>query len=112
MFLVGHRDHEEVEGTVGEAPDRVVVVESVADAERVRADDPDRVAYALQTTLAVDEAEQIAAVLRRRFPALAGPPTDDICYATTNRQRAVLAVAAGSDLVGECPLPVFAGARA
>ena len=68
-------------------------------AERVQAADPDRVAYVMQTTLAVDEAEEIAAVLRRRFPALSAPRTDDICYATTNRQRAVRDVAAGSDLV-------------
>ncbi|MFL6072573.1 MAG: 4-hydroxy-3-methylbut-2-enyl diphosphate reductase [Mycobacteriales bacterium] len=99
VFLIGHRDHEEVEGTVGEAPDRVVVVETAAEAAEVVPADPERVAYTMQTTLAVDEAEQIAAVLRERFPALVGPRTDDICYATTNRQRAVRAVARDTDLV-------------
>jgi 4-hydroxy-3-methylbut-2-enyl diphosphate reductase len=99
VFLIGHADHEEVEGTVGEAPDEVLVVGSVADARRVRPRDPDRVAYAMQTTLAVDEAEEIAAVLRERFPALQAPARDDICYATTNRQRAVRALAARTDLV-------------
>jgi 4-hydroxy-3-methylbut-2-enyl diphosphate reductase len=99
VFLIGHGDHEEVEGTVGEAPASVVVVEDLAAAATVRARDPDRVAYAMQTTLAVDEAEQIARVLRGRFPALHGPRRDDICYATTNRQQAVTAIARESDLV-------------
>jgi 4-hydroxy-3-methylbut-2-en-1-yl diphosphate reductase len=97
VFLIGHAEHEEVEGTVGEAPERVVVVGSEAEAERVSATDPDRVASAVQTTLAVDEAERIAAVLRRRFPALVEPRSADICYATTNRQAAVRAVAADAD---------------
>ncbi|WP_433559823.1 4-hydroxy-3-methylbut-2-enyl diphosphate reductase [Pseudonocardia xinjiangensis] len=99
VFLIGHSDHEEVEGTVGEAPDDVVVVEDVAAARTVQPRDAARVAYAMQTTLAVDEAEEIADVLRGRFPGLAGPRRDDICYATTNRQRAVRAVAATADLV-------------
>jgi 4-hydroxy-3-methylbut-2-en-1-yl diphosphate reductase len=99
VFLIGHRDHEEVEGTLGEAPDNVVVVEDAAAARTVAVRDPGRVAYAMQTTLAVDEADEIAQVLRERFPAAAGPRRDDICYATTNRQRAVRAIAAGSDLV-------------
>jgi 4-hydroxy-3-methylbut-2-enyl diphosphate reductase len=99
VFLIGHADHEEVEGTVGEAPGDIVVVEDVEDAAVVEPRDPGRVAYAMQTTLAVDEAEEIAAVLRGRFPALSAPRRDDICYATTNRQRAVRAVAAGADLV-------------
>jgi 4-hydroxy-3-methylbut-2-en-1-yl diphosphate reductase len=99
VFLVGHAEHEEVEGTVGEAPERTVVVATEAEAETVTAPDPERVAFAVQTTLAVDEADRIAAVLRRRFPALAAPRSETICYATTNRQRAVRAVAAGSDLV-------------
>ena len=97
VFLVGHAEHEEVEGTVGEAPDRIVVVGSEAEAERVTAPDPARVASAVQTTLAVDEAERITAVLRRRFPALVEPRSADICYATTNRQAAVRAVAAEAD---------------
>jgi 4-hydroxy-3-methylbut-2-enyl diphosphate reductase len=99
VFLIGHGDHEEVEGTLGEAPRQIVLVEDVAAAARVRAANPGRVAYAMQTTLAVDEAEQIAGVLRERFPALAGPRREDICYATTNRQQAVRAIAAESDLV-------------
>ena len=99
VFLIGHADHEEVVGTRGEAPERVVVVEDAEQAERVQPADPDRVAYVMQTTLAVDEAEQVASVLRRRFPALSAPRSDDICYATTNRQRAVTEVAAASELV-------------
>jgi 4-hydroxy-3-methylbut-2-en-1-yl diphosphate reductase len=99
VLLIGHRDHEEVEGTVGEAPQNVVVVADVAEAARVEPPDPNRVAYAMQTTLAVDESEEIAQVLRERFPALTGPRRADICYATTNRQRAVRAVARHSDLV-------------
>jgi 4-hydroxy-3-methylbut-2-enyl diphosphate reductase len=99
VFLIGHPGHEEVEGTSGEAPDHVVVVADVTAAATVTAPDPDRVAYAMQTTLAVDEAEQIAAVLRQRFPALRGPRRDDICYATTNRQVAVRQIAAGCDLM-------------
>ncbi|MDQ0380844.1 4-hydroxy-3-methylbut-2-enyl diphosphate reductase [Amycolatopsis thermophila] len=98
VFLIGHADHEEVEGTVGESPDRIVVVEDADAAAHVRAP-AGRVAYAMQTTLAVDEAEEIAAVLRDRFPAIEGPRRDDICYATTNRQRAVSAVAEEADLV-------------
>jgi len=99
VFLIGHADHEEVEGTVGEAPAGVVVIDSTEAAATVAVPDPDRVAYAMQTTLAVDEAEEIAAVLRGRFPAVNAPRRDDICYATTNRQRAVRAVAADADLV-------------
>jgi len=99
VFLIGHSDHEEVEGTVGEAPGDIVVVEDEAMAHIVTAPDPARVSYAMQTTLAVDEAERIAAVLRGRFPAIAAPRRDDICYATTNRQRAIRAVAADVDLV-------------
>ena len=99
VFLIGHREHEEVVGTVGEAPAQVIVVEDAEQAARVQPVDPDRVAYTMQTTLAEDEAEQVAAVLRKRFPALAGPRTDDICYATTNRQQAVREVARRCDLV-------------
>ncbi|HEY0532254.1 MAG TPA: 4-hydroxy-3-methylbut-2-enyl diphosphate reductase [Actinoplanes sp.] len=99
VFLIGHGDHEEVVGTVGEAPARVVVVEDVAAAARVTVPDPGRVAYAMQTTLAVDEAEEIAGVLRSRFPGLRAPRREDICYATTNRQQAVRAIAGQCDLV-------------
>jgi 4-hydroxy-3-methylbut-2-enyl diphosphate reductase len=99
VFLIGHEDHEEVEGTFGEAPGSVVVVSDVDEAATVTVPDPDRVAYAMQTTLAVDEAEAIADVLRSRFPALQGPRRDDICYATTNRQRAVRQIAHDCDLL-------------
>ena len=99
VFLIGHRDHEEVVGTTGEAPDNVIVVPDAEAAERVDVADPDKVAYVMQTTLAVSEAETTASVLRERFPALSGPRTEDICYATSNRQQAVQAVAAESDLV-------------
>jgi 4-hydroxy-3-methylbut-2-en-1-yl diphosphate reductase len=99
VFLIGHPDHEEVQGSRGEAPDDVIVVPDVETARSVQPQDPSRVAYTMQTTLAVDEAEQIAAVLRERFPQLSAPRTDDICYATTNRQRAVRAIAREVDLV-------------
>ncbi|MBV9163723.1 MAG: 4-hydroxy-3-methylbut-2-enyl diphosphate reductase [Pseudonocardiales bacterium] len=99
VFLIGHSDHEEVQGSLGEAPEDVIVVPDVDTAQRVAPRDPSRVAYTMQTTLAVDEAEEIAGVLRDRFPALSAPRTDDICYATTNRQRAVRAIAGQVDLV-------------
>ncbi|WP_308188517.1 4-hydroxy-3-methylbut-2-enyl diphosphate reductase [Nocardia spumae] len=99
VFLIGHADHEEVVGTRGEAPDRVVVVADPEAAARVSVPDPERVAYVTQTTLAIAEAEATAAVLRQRFPAVSTPRKDDICYATTNRQHAVRAVARQSDLV-------------
>jgi 4-hydroxy-3-methylbut-2-enyl diphosphate reductase len=99
VFLIGHRDHEEVVGTYGEAPANVIVVEDLDEAARVAPPDPESVAYAMQTTLAVDEADEIAHVLRTRFPSLAAPRKDDICYATTNRQSAVRAVAQESDVV-------------
>ena len=89
VVLVGHAGHEEVEGTMGEAPDSIVLVESVTDAERLELEDPERVAYVTQTTLSIDETREIVAVLQRRFPRLRGPEKEDICYATTNRQQAV-----------------------
>ena len=89
VVLVGHAGHEEVEGTTGEAPESIVLVESVGDAEQLEVEDPERVAYVTQTTLSVDETREIVAALRRRFPALHGPAKEDICYATTNRQQAV-----------------------
>src|SRR3954452_18244912 len=89
VILVGHAGHEEVEGTMGEAPDSIVLVESVADAEQLEVANPQRVAYGTQTTLSVDESREIVAVLLRRFPSLHGPEKEDICYATTNRQQAV-----------------------
>lgn len=99
VFLIGHADHEEVIGTVGEAPGNVIVVNDVAEAARVQPPDADRVAYVMQTTLALDEAGEVAEVLRGRFPSLSAPRKDDICYATTNRQRAVRAVAADAELI-------------
>jgi 4-hydroxy-3-methylbut-2-enyl diphosphate reductase len=99
VFLVGHEGHEEIEGTFGEAPDSTVLVQDLEDAARVVAPDPDRVAYLTQTTLAVDETAQIVQVLRERYPSLRGPSSDDICYATTNRQQAVREIAAESDAV-------------
>jgi 4-hydroxy-3-methylbut-2-en-1-yl diphosphate reductase len=99
VFLIGHRQHEEVVGTRGEAPGHVIVIADPDEARRVEVPDPQKVSYVMQTTLAVDEAEETAAVLRRRFPALAAPRKDDICYATTNRQQAIRAVARRSDLV-------------
>jgi 4-hydroxy-3-methylbut-2-enyl diphosphate reductase len=100
VLLVGHADHEEVVGTRGEAPGSVIVVEDVADAEAVQVPDPERVALTTQTTLSIDDTTAIVDVLKRRFPALAGPKSSDICYATQNRQDAVRGVVAeGADLV-------------
>ena len=99
VLLVGHADHEEVVGTLGEAPEQTIVVETADDADRVRVADPQRVAYATQTTLSVDETADIVAILRRRFPAIEGPDEGDICYATTNRQRAVKELAQQVDVV-------------
>jgi 4-hydroxy-3-methylbut-2-enyl diphosphate reductase len=99
VILVGHAGHEEVEGTLGEAPDRTVLVQSAAEAAEVRVPDPDRVSYLTQTTLAVDETAEIVDALRVRFPALRGPASDDICYATTNRQDALKTIADESDVV-------------
>ena len=99
IFLIGHNGHEEVEGTAGEAPDQIVVVEGPQDVEHVAAADPEKVAYLTQTTLAVDDTTDIIAALRERFPAMVGPRHDDICYASQNRQQAVKALAARSDVV-------------
>jgi 4-hydroxy-3-methylbut-2-en-1-yl diphosphate reductase len=99
VALIGHAGHEEVEGTLGEAPRSTALVENAADIARLRPADPDKVAYLMQTTLSVEEAGGIAEVLRDRFPAARAPGGDDICYATTNRQQAVRAVAAETDLV-------------
>jgi 4-hydroxy-3-methylbut-2-enyl diphosphate reductase len=99
VVLVGHDGHEEVEGTMGEAPEQIVLVESEQDVERLEVDDPKRVAYITQTTLAVGETSAILERLRERFPAIVGPRTDDICYATTNRQAAVKQMADSCDLI-------------
>jgi 4-hydroxy-3-methylbut-2-enyl diphosphate reductase len=99
IVLVGHAGHEEVQGTTGEAPEQIVLVESEADVDALQVPDPQRVAYITQTTLSVDETSAIVARLRERFPSIAGPRTDDICYATTNRQAAVKQMARGCDLM-------------
>ena len=99
IVLVGHDGHEEVEGTTGEAPDNIVLVETEADVETLEVDDPDRVAYITQTTLSVDETTSIIDALKRKFPNMTGPKTDDICYATTNRQQAVKQLARECDLI-------------
>jgi 4-hydroxy-3-methylbut-2-en-1-yl diphosphate reductase len=99
VILIGHGGHEEVEGTFGEAPDQTVLVESAADVAGLRVPDPSRVSYLTQTTLSVDEAGEVVDELRRRFPAIQGAASDDICYATTNRQRALAAVVEQAELV-------------
>ncbi len=99
IVLVGHDGHEEVEGTMGEAPERIVLVQSEQDVDELVVEDPERVAYVTQTTLAVDETSAILERLRERFPTIASPRTDDICYATTNRQAAVKQLADGCDLM-------------
>jgi 4-hydroxy-3-methylbut-2-en-1-yl diphosphate reductase len=105
IVLVGHAGHEEVEGTMGEAPDHIVLVETEEDVDRLEVDDPDRVAFISQTTLSVDETNAIILRLRERFPNIVGPRTDDICYATTNRQAAV------RQLARECDLVLVIGSR-
>jgi 4-hydroxy-3-methylbut-2-en-1-yl diphosphate reductase len=99
IVMVGHAGHEEVEGTMGEAPDSIVLIETEQDVDRLEVEDPDRVAYISQTTLSVDETRNIINRLRAKFPNIVGPRTDDICYATTNRQAAVKQMAAACDLV-------------
>jgi 4-hydroxy-3-methylbut-2-enyl diphosphate reductase len=99
IVLVGHADHDEVIGTLGEAPRRIVVIDSVEEAERLVVEDPEKVAYLTQTTLSVDDTKAVIEVLRRRFPAILGPSRDDICYATQNRQAAVKQLANDVDLV-------------
>jgi 4-hydroxy-3-methylbut-2-enyl diphosphate reductase len=99
VLLVGHSGHPEVVGTMGQLPDgTVVLVEDVAQAERLEVADPENLAYATQTTLSLRETESVLQVLRRRFPAIVAPRREDICYATTNRQRAVEAIAPLADL--------------
>ena len=99
VLLIGHAGHPEVVGTMGQLPaGAVILVESVAQAEALEVEDPDRLAYASQTTLSVHETEDVLSVLCRRFPKIVGPRREDICYATTNRQRAVEALAPKADL--------------
>ncbi|MBA3359683.1 MAG: 4-hydroxy-3-methylbut-2-enyl diphosphate reductase [Thermoleophilaceae bacterium] len=99
IVLIGHAGHEEVEGTMGEAPDNIVLIETEADVDALEVADPDRVAFISQTTLSVDETNTIILKLREKFPNITGPRTDDICYATTNRQMAVRQMARECDLV-------------
>jgi len=99
IVLIGHAGHEEVEGTMGEAPEHIVLIEDEAGVETLEVKDPAKVAYISQTTLSVDETLTIIRRLRERFPAIIGPRTDDICFATTNRQAAVKQLAQQSDLV-------------
>ncbi|MGZ4166209.1 MAG: 4-hydroxy-3-methylbut-2-enyl diphosphate reductase [Solirubrobacteraceae bacterium] len=99
IVLIGHAGHEEVEGTMGEAPEHIVLIEDEAGVDSLQVRDPEKVAYISQTTLSVDETRAIITRLRERFPAIVGPRTDDICYATTNRQAAVKQLAQQSDLV-------------
>jgi 4-hydroxy-3-methylbut-2-enyl diphosphate reductase len=97
--LIGHQGHEEVEGTAGEAPDAIQVIDSPAAVGSVSAPDPSKVAWLSQTTLSVDETQATVARLRERFAGLVDPPSDDICYATQNRQGAVKQIAGRSDVV-------------
>ena len=99
VALIGHAGHEEVEGTLGEAPDSTVLVQTAADVAELDVADGAKVAFLMQTTLAIDEAADVAGALREKFPQMRAPGSDDICYATTNRQAAVRAVAAEADMV-------------
>ena len=106
IVLVGHRRHVEVQGTLGEAPESIVVVENVAEAEALEVGDPAKVAYITQTTLSVDDCRAIVEALKRRFPAIREPAKDDICYATQNRQNAV------KELARRCKVVLVVGAPA
>jgi 4-hydroxy-3-methylbut-2-enyl diphosphate reductase len=99
VALIGHAGHEEVEGTLGEAPSSTVLVQTADDVAALDVADPAKIAYLMQTTLAIDEAADVAGALRDKFPQMRAPGSDDICYATTNRQAAVRAVATEADLV-------------
>ncbi len=99
ILLIGHAGHDEVVGTMGEAPSAIRLVQSDADADQVEVGDPEKVAYVMQTTLSVDDAARIVARLQRRFPAIVGPARDDICYATQNRQEAVRRLTPKADMV-------------
>lgn len=99
ILLIGHAGHEEVEGTTGEAPEHITLVQHPQDVDSLAVDDPEKVAWLSQTTLSVDETWETVSRLRERFPTLIDPPSDDICYATQNRQSAVKQIAADADLV-------------
>jgi 4-hydroxy-3-methylbut-2-enyl diphosphate reductase len=99
IILVGHEDHEEVVGTVGEVPNNIQVVESVEEAQQIQVSDPTRIAVTTQTTLGVDDTKEILDALKQRFPMIIAPTSDDICYATQNRQTAIKTLAKDTDLV-------------
>jgi 4-hydroxy-3-methylbut-2-enyl diphosphate reductase len=99
IVLIGHEGHDEVIGTIGEAPNQMILVETAEDVEQLDIANPDKVAYLTQTTLSVDDANIVIAALRKKYPNIANPPKDDICYATQNRQEAVRELAARADLV-------------
>jgi 4-hydroxy-3-methylbut-2-enyl diphosphate reductase len=99
IVLIGHEDHDEVIGTLGEAPDRIVVIDSAGEVDRLEVGDPEKIAYVTQTTLSVDDTRDVIAALRRKFPKIVGPSRDDICYATQNRQAAVKTVAGDVDVL-------------
>ena len=99
ILLIGHKGHEEVEGTAGEAPERVILVDGMEEIEHIKVPDENKVAWLSQTTLSVDETLEMVAALKKRFPNLMDPPSDDICYATQNRQVAIKQIAPQADLV-------------
>jgi 4-hydroxy-3-methylbut-2-en-1-yl diphosphate reductase len=99
IILIGHKDHQEIVGTSGEAPDRTIVVDSVAAVDALEVDDPTKLAFLTQTTLSLYDTQEIVARLRQKFPLIKGPASDDICYATQNRQEAVEQVAKDVDLI-------------
>src|SRR6266571_26572 len=99
IILIGHRDHQEIVGTSGEAPERTIVVDSVEAVDRLQVDDPDKLAFLTQTTLSLYDTQEIVTRLRQKFPSIRGPASDDICYATQNRQEAVEQLAKDVDLI-------------
>src|SRR5438045_1581430 len=99
IVLIGHKDPDEVIGTLGEAPESIRVVGTVEEVNQLQVPDPNRVAYVTQTTLSIDDTKAVVDALKKKFPALVGPPKDDICYATQNRQQSVKEVAEQVDLI-------------
>ena len=99
IILIGHKDHQEIVGTSGEAPESTIVVDSVAAVDALEVDDPEKLSFLTQTTLSLYDTQEIVSRLRQRFPAIKGPASDDICYATQNRQEAVEQVAKDVDLI-------------
>src|SRR5258705_5900228 len=99
IVLIGHEDHDEVIGTLGEAPERIVVIDSAVEVETLEVPNPEKIAYLTQTTLSVDDTRDVIEALRRKFPRIVGPSRDDICYATQNRQAAVKRLASDVDVL-------------